>query len=130
MALTTAAKNALLVDHHDTTVYYGLSTTVPNATGGNFTEPTIGVNGYARKQIDTGDWDTPASGESANTAEEAFPAASGGNWGTILAIGRFSAATGGVPDVVKQLTSSVVVNDGSTFKFAAGALKDLVGGTI
>ena len=61
------------------TMYIGLSTTTPTEAGGNFTEETVGVGGYARVSTAAADW-SAASGTApavkTTTATKTFPTAS------------------------------------------------------
>lgn len=74
------------------TVYVGYSTTTPNATDGNITEPAGGA--YARVAVPAASWAAAASGAITNTAQINFPTATG-SWGTVTHFAAYDAATGG-----------------------------------
>jgi hypothetical protein len=101
-------------------VYISLHTTATTDAGGG-TEVT--GSAYARKAVSTtGGFNAPSGGSTANTAEIAFTAASGGNWGTVTHFGIWDASTSGNLLYHGPLTASKTVNDGDVFRFAAGAL--------
>lgn len=112
---------------------HALLTTAPvDADDGAFLTGT-GVevadsNGYLRVDRPPLDanWDATSGsdGKTANTAEIAFPAASGGNWGNVKAI---AICTGPLHNDVEMLLYTVLtlaqdINDGATARFAAGTL--------
>lgn len=92
------------------------------ATAGAATE--VSGNGYARVQVSATNFATAAaSGQIQNTAEISFPAASGGNWGTIESWAIVEGNTGGTnPILVWCDDPSTPVNDGDTLKFAVAAI--------
>ena len=97
--------------------YIGLFTSDPTDTGSAGTEVSTGT-GYARTSVTfsvTGDTAT-------NTAAVEFPAASGGNWGTITHIGVMTASSGGDMIVHSALTTSKAINDGDVFRIPTGDL--------
>jgi hypothetical protein len=97
------------------TIYLALFTVAPTDAGGG-TEVSGG--GYARQAFTL----TPASGgTSSNSADIVFPTATA-DWGTIVAVGIFDAATGGNLLMWGNLTTSKTVNSGDTFKINAGDL--------
>ena len=106
-----------------TNVYIALFTAAPSDSGGG-TE--VSGNAYARKTISTAGgtaFSAPGvGGETHNVAEQAFAAASGGNWGTVTHFGIFDAVSGGNLLFHGALTASKVVNDGDVFRFVASAL--------
>ena len=57
-----------------------------------------------------------------NTAGVEFPAATGGNWGTIGWIGIMDAATGGNMIIHSALTVAKAINDGDVFRIPTGDL--------
>lgn len=95
-----------------TTVYAALFTTATNDAGGG-TEVT--GNAYARTAIT---FNAPSAGVSDN-AVCTFPAASGGNWGTVTHFAIMDASTAGNMLMHSPLDTSRVVNDGDTFEFPA-----------
>jgi len=97
--------------------YIGLFTSDPTDTGSAGTEVSTGT-GYARTAVTfsvTGDTAT-------NTAAVEFPAASGGNWGTISHIGVMTASSGGDMIVHSALTTAKAINDGDVFRIPTGDL--------
>ena len=100
-----------------TSWYIGLFTSDPTDTGSAGTEVSTGT-GYARTSVTfsvTGD-------TASNSAAVEFPAASGGNWGTISHIGVMDAATGGNMIVHSALTTAKAINDGDVFRIPTGDL--------
>jgi hypothetical protein len=96
-----------------------LFTTSPNQeTGTGGTE--VSGNAYARTTVTMS---AASSGATSNSADVTFPTASGGNWGTIVAIGIYDSAGSPVLLWVGNLTSSKTVDDGDTFKINAGSLQ-------
>jgi hypothetical protein len=97
--------------------YVGLFTSDPTDTGAAGTEVSTGT-GYARTAVTFS-----VSGDTAtNSAAVEFPAASGGNWGTISHIGVMTASTGGDMIVHSALTTSKAINDGDVFRIPTGDL--------
>ncbi len=80
------------------------------------------ANAYARVQM-TGGW-TVSGDNATNTAAVTFPAASGGNWGTVTHVGIADSATHGAGNLLFHgaIDDDKVVEDGDTFEFAIGAL--------
>jgi hypothetical protein len=95
-----------------TTVHLALFTAAPTDAGGG-TE--VSGAGYARQVVA---FDAAASGAITNTAAESFTA-SGGNFGAVVAIGIFDAATVGNMIAWDDITSATI-NDGDTLNFAIG----------
>ena len=96
--------------------YIGLFTSDPTDTGS--AGPAVSGSGYARTSVTfsvTGDTAT-------NTAAVEFPAASGGNWGTITHIGVMTASSAGDMIVHSALTTSKAINDGDVFRIPTGDL--------
>ena len=96
--------------------YIGLFTSDPTDTGTAGTE----VSGfdYARTAATftvTGDTAT-------NSSAVEFPAASGGNWGTIGWIGIMDAASGGNMIIHSALDVAKAINDGDVFRIPTGDL--------
>lgn len=109
------------------TAYVGLFTTAPDDTAtasnnGTYTGEVSG-NGYARQ---TTTWGSPSYSSAAttisNSAAITFPTATGGAWGSIVAVGIFDAATGGNLIWWGTLLSPKTVGLGETFQFGVGAL--------
>lgn len=130
--IVTATRNKIL-DHllgktaytMPTNVYIGLSSTTVADDGSNFTEPTIGVAGYARKQCTGADWEAASAGATQNANALAFTESSGA-WASsapLTDFGIFEAATGGTCTAKGVLTNARTVDAaGITLQFAAGAL--------
>ena len=95
-----------------TSVYLGLFTVAPTDAGGG-TE--VSGSGYAR-QVTV--FDASSGGAITNTAAESFTA-TGGAFGTVVAVGIFDASTGGNLIAWDGITSAVV-DDGTTLNFAIG----------
>jgi len=96
--------------------YIGLFTSDPTDTGSAGTE----VSGfdYARTAATftvTGDTAT-------NSSAVEFPAASGGNWGTIGWIGIMDASSGGNMIIHSALDVAKAINDGDVFRIPTGDL--------
>lgn len=111
------------------TLYFALFTVAPSDSGGG-TEVTGG--GYARVAVTTALTafkstqndnlaSTGTGGQTSNTNAITFPAPTA-NWGTIVAIGVFDAATAGNLLVHSALSVNKTVNNGDAApSFAAGA---------
>ena len=99
-----------------TNVYIGLHTADPTDAG---TGAEVSGNGYARQTMA---FDASSSGTASNSAAVEFPAANGGNWGTITHIGIYDALTAGNLLFHASLTASKTINDGDIFKVAASGV--------
>lgn len=95
-------------------VYLALFTVAPTDAGGG-TEVTGA--GYARQAITFG---APSGGAIANTGAVSFTA-SGGNFGSVVAVGIFDAATAGNMLAWDAITAATV-NDTDTLEFAIGGI--------
>jgi hypothetical protein len=100
-----------------TSWYIGLFTSDPTDTGSAGTEVATGT-GYARTAVTF----TVTGDTASNSAAVEFPAASGGNWGTISHIGVMDASTGGNMIVHSALTTAKAINDGDVFRIPTGDL--------
>ncbi len=105
--------------------HLGLFTTLPNDAGAGGVEPT--GNGYARVAwaANATNWGSSAGGAPStiqNLLTVTFPQASGGNWGTILGFGYFSALTLGTLSFFGSLDTSKAIDDGDTAQFDPGDL--------
>lgn len=100
-----------------TSWYIGLFTSDPTDTGSAGTEVSTGT-GYARTSVTF----TVSGDTASNSAAVEFPAASGGNWGTISHIGVMDAATGGNMIVHSALDTAKAINDGDVFRIPTGDL--------
>ena len=96
--------------------YVGLFTSDPTDTGAAGTE----VSGfdYAR----TAATFTVSGDTATNSAAVEFPAASGGNWGTIGWICIMDAASGGNMIIHSALDVAKAINDGDVFRIPTGDL--------
>ena len=97
-------------------VYVGLHTADPTDAGSG---AEVSGFGYARQSMAFG---AASSGTASNSAAVEFPAASGGNWGTITHIGIWDASTTGNLLFHAALTTSKTINDGDIFKIAASGV--------
>lgn len=96
--------------------YIGLFTADPTDTGSTSNE--VSGNAYARTSVSF----SVANDLATNSAAVEFPAASGGNWGTITHIGVMTASSGGDMIVHSALTVSKAINDGDVFRIPTGDL--------
>ena len=106
--------------------WVALFTTLPAEDGTGGTEVSGGS--YARVQVNQDGatppyWNAPTGSPALidNNGEIAFPQATA-NWGTVVGCGVYDASTAGNLLYFGSLTASQTVNNGSTFKFAAGDL--------
>lgn len=103
------------------TVYLGLFTTAPTmpaGTGG--VEVSTTSTGYAREEL-TGHVGASSGETATTTANVGFPAATG-NWGTVVGVGLFDAATGGDLLAYAPLDTPQTVTTSDTLTFASGNL--------
>lgn len=107
--------------------YLGLFTTAPSSSGTGGVEVSSSGNNYARVEIHS--FLTATDRTIVNTSDINFNAAinpadpsaqSGADWGTIVAFGLFTGATGGSAYAWGLLDSSVTVNTQNTLHFLAG----------
>lgn len=99
-----------------TNVYVALHTADPTDAG---TGTEVSGNGYARQTITFG---ASSSGTASNSSAVEFPAASGGDFGTITHIGLWDALTSGNLLFHSALTTSKTISDGDIFKVAASGI--------
>jgi hypothetical protein len=96
--------------------YVGLFTSDPTDTGAAGTE----VSGFDYVRVAV---TFSVSGNTAsNTAGVEFPAANGGDWGTIGWIGIMDASSGGNMIVHSPLVAAKVIADGDVFRIPTGDL--------
>ena len=102
------------------TLYLAVFTAAPTDAGGG-TEVTGGS--YARLAVTNDATNFPAAvaGAKSNGVALTMVTASA-NWGTIVAYALFDASSAGNMIGWADLTSSVIINNGDTLRFAAGAL--------
>lgn len=98
--------------------YLGLSTSTPNASGGNVSEPTGGA--YARVELTN--LGEPSNGEVSNTAQIDF-AESTESWGTVTHFVVYDALTGGNLLFFDALPAQRVVETGTVMSIKSGYLK-------
>lgn len=100
------------------TIYFGLYTTAPNADGTGGVE--VATGSYARGSLTNNNTNFPAAsgGDKSNATAITFPTATA-NWGSIVAVGVFTASSGGTPKYFGALTTPRTVNNGDTFSFSA-----------
>jgi len=103
-------------------VYLGLFTTQPDDAGSGGVE----VSGGSYARVDVGpldaNWVAPTTGQTENVSDITF-AAPTADWGTVVAVGFFDAATAGNLFHVEALTTSrSILNGDPAPKFAAGDL--------
>ena len=96
--------------------YIGLFTADPTDAGTQTSE--VSGNGYARTSVTFSVTNDTAT----NSAAVEFPAASGGNWGTITHIGVLTASSAGDMIVHSALTTAKAINDGDVFRIPTGDL--------
>jgi hypothetical protein len=115
---TSTLKYLLTTDSvtRPTAWYIGLFTSDPTDTGAAGTE--VSGNGYTRKVAAF----TVTGDTASNSASIEFPAASGGNWGTVGWIGIMDASSGGNMIIHSALTAAKAINDGDVFRIPTGDL--------
>lgn len=115
---TSTLKYLLTTDSvtRPTAWYVGLFTSDPTDTGAAGTE--VSGNGYTRKVAAF----TVTGDTASNSASIEFPAASGGNWGTVGWIGIMDASSGGNMIIHSALTAAKAINDGDVFRIPTGDL--------
>ena len=97
-------------------VYIGLHTADPTDAG---TGAEVSGSGYARQAMAFG---ASSGGTASNSGAVEFPAANGGDWGTITHIGIYDASTSGNLLFHSALTASKTISDGDIFKVAASGV--------
>lgn len=105
--------------------YIALLTVAPTARDGTGATEVSG-GAYARQAVASGGWSAVATNGSGLTAIEqitqtgtlTYPTATA-NWGTVLGVAQYDAATGGNLLEYGDLTTSQTVNSGNTFQVPA-----------
>jgi len=97
------------------TIYAALFTVAPSDTGGG-TEVSGGS--YARQSMAFG---TAASGSISNSGSVEYPTATA-DYGTVVAMGLFDAASSGNLLAYGNLTTSKTVSNGDVFRFNASSV--------
>lgn len=103
------------------TLYFALSTTTPNQSGGNITEPSGGSYARASLANNKTSWATASSGSLTNDVEVTF-AESTASWGTITYVVIYDALTSGNAMYYDSLSPSRTVASGTTLYFAVSAI--------
>jgi hypothetical protein len=104
-------------------VYFvGLSSTLPDNTGGNVTEPD-GVDGYARVAVDNDstNWPPAAGRAKANGAVIQFPTATG-DWVDVAYFVLYDDVTGGALRAWGELNLTQTIVSGAAASFPPGDL--------
>ena len=96
--------------------YIALFTSDPTDTGSAGTE--VSGYDYARTAVTF----TVSGDTASNSAAVEFPAANGGNWGTVSHIGVMDASSGGNMIVHSTLSVAKAINDGDVFRIPTGDL--------
>lgn len=119
MPMSTTEAHTYLDALRGGALYCFLSTADPTPDGSGIAEP-VG-NGYARVTMAA---KFPAASARAlvNSVAVTFPAASGGDWGTLTHWGFASASSAGTVKWYAPLDASRTVLDGDTFSFPIGDL--------
>ena len=109
------------------TCYIGLSTTTPDSSGSNFTEPDS-TTGYSKvlignyNQSNTQLMDAASGGTISNTSNIIFFPEATASWGTITHFGIFTSKSATTPIMWGALSTSISVPSGYIPIFRAGAL--------
>jgi hypothetical protein len=92
-----------------------------NLEAGTLTDEVGNANSYARTAATFG---AASSGSASNSASIEFPAAQGGNWGTVTCAAVMDSATYGAGNVLfyGELAVSKTVTDGDTFRIDTNQL--------
>jgi len=126
--LSTYAENAIVnwlrgatTMPAETAAYVALFTADGGLEAGTMDNEVPNANAYARTAAAIG---VAADGVGTNAAAITFPAASGGNWGTITHAALVDDNTWGGGNVIMHsaLAVNVTVNDGDTFQINATKL--------
>jgi len=109
-----------------TGVHFALSTTTPDETGGNFTEPTGASYARVSHDNDKTTWTSglaqvSESGHVENAIAITFPEATE-SWGTVTYVGIYDDVSGGNLMAYGALGTSQAISNGNTASFASGAL--------
>jgi hypothetical protein len=103
------------------TVYVGLLLAQPNSNGTGVSEPSGFA--YARVAVvnNATQWPNAVGRVKTHANDITFPAAAGGNWGTIVWAGIFDALTAGNLRAASPLAVARVINDTDQFRFLAAS---------
>lgn len=131
MSAATDHLEDLIIDHlardaswtKPAALYVGLFLAMPNDDASGGTEVSGG--NYSRVQHGPGDaaWSKTSPGVVTNATAITFPQASGADWGQIVGVGVWDAASGGNLLLAAQLGATKTVGDGDPpQRFAASTL--------
>lgn len=104
------------------TLYFGLSSTIPNIDGTGSTEPSVGA--YSRVALTNSDktnWSVSTLGTLTNLTSITFPESTA-SWGTLLAVVVFDASSGGNLWFFEALSPSITVAINTTVFFSASGI--------
>lgn len=107
-------------------LYVALFTTPPTIDGTGGIEVSQSSTGYARVPVQSiaGNWSGPDANLLYSNVNDIVFGVPTGNWGTVTAIGMYSASTGGDLFFVANLTTARTIGNGEGApKFAAGSFK-------
>ena len=127
MSITNDQANTILERYIGTndvnaSLYLGLSTTTPTASGTNITEPTTGS--YAREEVPYTSWGTAnTTGFITNTTQIEMVEATA-DWGTVtyVFLANHSSSTGSAIKFYGVLSTSRLIDSGTTVTFPASGL--------
>ena len=114
--LTDSGKNLVLDSGLPNTIWQGLSSSTPDAAGGNITEPA--GDGYARVSLTMG----AAAGAVRQNTNAVQHAAVGGDWGIQTYSVYYTANSGGTAIGFDDLDAPRNMVDGATMDFAVGSV--------
>lgn len=117
---TTALRNQILTAEFKTDTIYGACCDADPGDAGSTASEIAATWSYERTEITCAS--DAAAGSISNTAALEFPAASGGDWGTIshLAIATTAVEADGKFSASGSLTASKKIDDGDQLVFAIG----------
>ena len=117
---TTALRNQILTAEFKTDTVYGACCDADPGDAAATSAEIAATWSYERVEITFGD--DAAAGSISNTAALEFPAASGGDWGTIshLAIATTATEADGKFSASGSLTTAKKIEDGDQLVFATG----------
>ena len=119
---TTNLRNQILTAEFKTDDVWGACCDADPGDASATTAELAATWSYTRMTLTCGD--NAAAGSIANTAALEFPAASGGDWGTVshLAIATTTTEADGKFSASGSLTTSKLIEDGDQLVFAIGAI--------
>lgn len=108
------------------TLYVALFTSAPTTAGTGGVEVSLSATGYSRVAVpcNSSNWSGPDAQLSYQNVNDIVFGAPVANWGTITAVGLYTAQTGGELYFVSNLVTPRTVSSGEGApKFAVGSLK-------